>query len=401
MTNELPQWAIENKKWSASGIQSSAKFALYVSWGFTIFWNLISFSPFLSDKNVLAEFDRNPAVALVFLFPLIGIGMFVYSISVTRQWRRFGPTPLMLDPFPGSIGGHIGGYIDTRLAYDKDHRCEVSVSCRKSYISGSGKNRSRKESVKWQSEGFCHVERGRYGSRFNFRFAIPEDLPESEEQNSGTYILWKVSLHVALDGPDLEREFEIPVFRTGASSSIASSSENHPLTQDAVEEGIYSIAQITTLDNGVEAYFPALQRPSFGVSTLLFGAIFAGAGLFAGHMGAPVIFPILFTAIGVAIFLAGVFYLAKALQAQVTPSGVRARRFLFGYPVTTRELSKDQIKSIDIKDGASMQVGNKTTILYKVIAKDFNDKKVVLGERLNKRAEAERLIDMYKTYLGL
>lgn len=48
-----------------------------------------------------------------------------------------------------------------------------------------------------------------------------------------------------------------------------------------------------------------------------------------------------------------------------------------------------------------MQVGNKTTILYKVIAKDFNDKKVVLGERLNKRAEAERLIDMYKTYLGL
>ena len=397
----MPQWAIENKNWNASGIKSSAKLALYVSWGFTIVWNLISFTPFLAEKSILNEFDRNPSVALIFLFPLVGIGMFAYSIKITRQWRRFGPTPLVLDPYPGSIGGQLGGYIDTRLAYDKDLRCEVNVSCRKSYISGSGKNRSRKESVKWQSEGFCHVERGRYGSRFNFRFDIPEDLPESQEKSSSTYFLWKASIHVSIDGPDFEREFEIPVFKTHENSSIATSSENHPLTHDIAENGINSIAHITAIPNGVEAYFPALQRPSVGIATLMFGVIFGGAGLFAGHLGAPMTFPVVFTPIGLGILLAGVFYLAKALQTQVTSNGVRARRFLFGYPVTTREISKDQIKTIEIKDGASMQTGNKTTIIYKVVAKDQNDKKVVLGERLNKRAEAERLLDMYNTYLGL
>ena len=35
----------------------------------------------------------------------------------TPEWRRFGAAPALLDPFPGAIGGNVGGVIDVNFPY--------------------------------------------------------------------------------------------------------------------------------------------------------------------------------------------------------------------------------------------------------------------------------------------
>ena len=398
----MQTWWKEKKEWKTNSIKSSAKSAVYFFWGFTIFWNLISYTPFLSEKSIFAEMSRKPEVAMVFLFPLIGLILLGLSIRATQQWRRFGQTPLEMDPFPGCIGGQVGGQISINLPYSKQHKFSVSLSCRKSYITGSGKNRRRTEKVVWQTEGVCHHERGPKGTRLSFRFDVPSDQPETEPNNQKTYILWKVNVSAELKGVDFEREYTIPVFKSEAPvlSSLKEGTEQHPLTQSQAEDGVYSIAQFQAVDGGVEAYFPALQRPVPGISLSLFGAIFTAAGWFAGYMGAPAMFPIVFCTVGLGIFFGGIFYLAKSLQVRVNSSGLTARRFLFGYPLTTRVIDADVIKSIDIVQGSTMQHGNKTTVIYQVVAKSHAGKKAKVAERLTSRAEAERIKEMYEMYLG-
>lgn len=398
----MQTWWKEKKEWKTNSIKSSAKSAVYFFWGFTIFWNLISYTPFLSEKSIFAEMSRKPEVAMVFLFPLVGLILLGLSIRATRRWRRFGHTPLEMDPFPGCIGGQVGGQISINLPYSKQHKFPVSLSCRKSYITGSGKNRRRTEKVMWQTEGVCHHERGPQGTRLSFRFDVPDGQPETEPDNQKTYILWKVHVSAELQGADFEREYTIPVLKsdTPVLSSLKEGTEQHPLTQSQAEDRIYSVAQFQVVDSGVEAYFPAMQRPAAGISLSLFGAIFTAAGWFAGYMGAPAIFPIVFCTVGLGIFFGGIFYLAKSLQVRVSDKGVTARRFLFGYPITTRTIDADVIKSFDIVQGSTMQHGNKTTVIYQVVAKSHAGRNAKVAERLTSRAEAERVKEMYEMYLG-
>ena len=46
-----------------------------------------------------------------------------------------------------------------------------------------------------------------------------------------------------------------------------------------------------------------------------------------------------------------------------------------------------------------MQMGNKHIVYYKVLAEGEGKRKVVLGERLEGREEAELLLETYRAYL--
>ena len=47
----------------------------------------------------------------------MGLGLLVWAVRQTLAWRCFGMTLLELDPFPGAIGGDIGGLLELRLPY--------------------------------------------------------------------------------------------------------------------------------------------------------------------------------------------------------------------------------------------------------------------------------------------
>jgi len=398
---ESKPW-LREKKWAENRIVSGAKIQHYFLWGFAIVWIALT-SPILFDfDEIWSKTQREPVTAIVFLFPLVGVGLLVAAFRSTQNWLKFGRTPLVLDPYPGALGGHVGGTIETAIAFDLEMIGSVTLQCLHSYVSGSGKNRSRKESVKWQSDGVCHVQRGLKGADFSFRFDVPDDLPITDIEKGSRYHLWRVTVHSELEGADFSRSYEIPVFKTGESSvALQEGTEDHHATVDAAMAGVESIANIKTIPGGLQAYFPAFQRPGMGVFTIVFGLIFAGAGIGAGYGDAPLIFPVVFTLVGGLIALFGIYYLGKSLFISVTNEGVKSRRFLFGYPLSSKQISASQVAQLKIKEGATMSSGNKTTVFYQLVAESKDGKKLQLAERLTSRAEVELLKESFEAYLSL
>jgi hypothetical protein len=391
----------QRKAWAANEIASEGRKGQWALWAFAALWNLLTLPLLWQIGDIWRQAQREPVTALAFLFPLVGLGLIVAAARMTMNQRHFGPVPLLLDPFPGSLGGQVGGTIDTRIPFDPDGRFTISLSCVRSYMSGSGKNRSRSESVVWQGQGVCHTESDGQGTRIRFRFDVPGDLPPSDVERGNSYHLWRASIEATLDGPDFVRRYDIPVFATGAqASSIAHGTESHVATEDHAMAGVEEIADIRPVAGGIEARFPAMRRPLSDAMFVVFGLIFLAAGIGAGYGGASMFLAVVVSLVALPLAVAGIFGLGKSLLVGVGRDGVRARRFLFGYPLWTRRLERAQLRGLRLDKGGTLQMGNKHIVYYKVLAEGEGKRKVVLGERLEGRAEAELLLETYRAYLG-
>lgn len=72
-------------------------------WAFTLLWNPLS-APVLFFVPGEVAAGNLPALAGV-PFPAVGVYLPLLAWRRSREWRRYGPTPLTLDPYPGAIGG--------------------------------------------------------------------------------------------------------------------------------------------------------------------------------------------------------------------------------------------------------------------------------------------------------
>lgn len=231
--------------WQTATIRSSSKTSMYGAWVFAVFWNAISAPiPFLAYGEIVER--HNYVVLIGLLFPLVGIGLLVWALRRTLEWRRFGPAPVTLDPFPGSIGGHVGGSIDLRLPFDPTAKFRVTLTNLHSAVSGSSKDRSRSEKALWQDGTLAHVESCGLGTRLVFRFDVPEGLGESDTEHDDSYKLWRLSLEAELPGTDLDRSYEIPVYATARRSNLLSEravaesrDAQHAIDVDAVRERMH------------------------------------------------------------------------------------------------------------------------------------------------------------------
>jgi hypothetical protein len=392
---------LEKKSWRENRILSGARYGHWALLAFALVWNGLTLPMFLNAEEFWGRIDKEPMILLALLFPLVGLGLLAAVAWALLGWRKFGPTPLVLDPFPGSIGGHVGGWVDTRIPFSAAQRFDVKLACMRSSVTGSGKNRKRSESVHWQTDGACHSERSGTGTQLFFRFTVPDGLPAAGLPRTGTYYLWRLSVACELEGPDFSRSYDIPVFATAQQSSLHRGTETHAATQDLAMEGLESIAEFRPVPGGIEALFPALQRPGRGIAALLFGGLFAGIGIGVGYAkDGGVVIPVVFFLVGTLILGYGIWYLAKSLLVGVTSEGLRCRRFLFGYPMKTRQLARADFSRFEIDRTASSSSGNKTTVYYQLHARGRDGVSLPVGERLTGRAEAELLKDTFETYLG-
>ena len=183
------------------GIRSNNRRGLWLMWLFTAAWtaitSLVLYQVFFQEQN----FETTHRVmALVFL--VSSAGLLASCAYASWTMLRFGRT---------SIGGQVGGSLDIHYSFPQNQLFSVALSCVKSRVSGSGKNRRRSESVTWQTDGGCSVERIPGGARLSFRFDVPPGLPATSPVRAGDYFLWRVSISADLDGPDFGRSFDIPV----------------------------------------------------------------------------------------------------------------------------------------------------------------------------------------------
>jgi len=162
---------------------------------------------------------------------LPGLHALVHAVRETLRWRRFGSTTLELDPFPGSLGGHVGGTVQIPLGrgglspalidvtegrtQGREGRFRVIVSCIHTRVSRSStrSGQTRWDTVVWSEELEPALSRSAQGLACAFAVAVPEDLPPTEPA-SPSYHHWAVRVVGELPGEDFDQTFEVPVLAT-------------------------------------------------------------------------------------------------------------------------------------------------------------------------------------------
>ena len=403
----LPEYAASpwllNDAWQTASIRSSSKNAMYGAWAFAGIWSLISAPlPFLLYEEVL---EKENYIALVgLLFPLVGIGLIVWAIRRTLEWRRFGPAPVTLDPFPGSIGGHVGGTIDLNMPFDSQARYPITLNNLHHYYSGSGKNRSRKEKAVWQDKLVAHAEPGGKGTRLTFRFDIPSDLVESDTEHDDSYHSWRLNLSAELDGADLDRDYDIPVYATAMQSRHLSDRivSKARAEQDKIDnEAVSEIVNMQFDAGGKRMLFPMFRYFGPAIGGLIVGSIFVGAGWWLVVEEGEKIFGSLFGGLGGLIVLFCTYLMLNSLEVSSDGIGIRTVRRLLGIPISRKQMSPGSFARFEKKSTMQTQSGGKHIIYYSIYAIDRQGNKMIVGEGFKGDSEANAAIRLIAREFGL
>ncbi len=416
------------KGWTSSTIPSNARKTVLSSWVFAIIWNAIS-SPLLF---LLPEewFKGNYAALFGLMFPLIGLFLLYRAIRTSLEYRRFGRVLLEMDPYPGAIGGHVGGRIHVsrlthKLASATSARLTVRLECVYSYMSGSGKDRSRRENIKWAEEGHPRLQGSMRGVDLTFRFDIPDGLPEADVEQSDAYHFWRLTLKADVQGLDLNRQYNIPVFNTGAISRFI----QHDVSAQVLKRREQASEAAKTSIAGGNFDIPGLSRamrlnqrgdeinlefPMFRNKVLTaFAGFFAGAFGFASFMMISsaiegggfgiliVLFSIPFLLVAIVAGLATIYLAFNKLNVRIKSGSVSVIRRLLFIPVYSRLLETSDISHLSTKRSGSTGQGVDKILHFKLLAHDRSGKSVTIAEDLDGEDVAAHFRDYIAQRLNL
>jgi Protein of unknown function (DUF3592) len=388
-----------HKDWASPVLRSDARKRFYVAWLFALFWNLMSAPVLFAIPGEWAK--GNHAILLAALFPLVGVGLIVWGIRSTQRWLRIGATPLTMDPYPGSIGGQVGGTIATNLPFQSGQRFPLVLSCVYSYMSGSGKSRKCRERVEWSAEGYADVEPAGRGTRLSFRFDVPPALPTSELSDE-RYHFWRLNLRSEGGEVNLDRNFELPVFATAQNSAqLQVDSTAHPLAREEQDQHIDQVMSMEQTSDGLALEFPVGRNGALNGGMAAFGAFFFAAGVFAGNMGAPLPMAAIFCLLGGGIALGGLYGLLNRLEVRLSQESIHTRRSLLGVVVRKTATACSEVRQLRIHRTGSTTSGNTQRVYFAVRAHRRDGKQITIAESLVGQGAADQVAEALAFYSGL
>ena len=275
-------------------------------------------------------------------FTLLGLLVFFVAVRESFRWRRFGRLEMTLDPLPGSIGGHVGGSFELPIHQAAASDCRVMLMCIRDRLVKTKDGSSRNESVEWAKETLPDVGRSGSGVRLRYTFEVPEGLPPSGEP-SDDYHKWVIRVKADLPGADLDQVFEVPALLVDPPLEAQEPALSEA-TAAEVPDLSPRVVRVHRGRGGLTLYFPAGRGGLGGLMLLIFGAVFAGAGVFAfatttdigadGVIGGVTVafggfFLLVFGGFGALMMLLGLYTLLNSLVVEIRNGKVTARRSFF------------------------------------------------------------------------
>jgi len=378
--------------WASGRIVDSSRATRFTAWVFAAIWNLISLpGAFLGVRSAIQE--GNHLALLALLFPLVGIGLFVWAVRSTLRYRKYGVSRLELSTIPGVVGRTLAGMVRAPARMQPHDGFEVTLSCVRRVTTG-GEDKSTSESILWQDERRVMGEPTRTAAAMEthipIAFRLPADAAACDDTDSNNRVLWRLRLMAEVPGVDYESHFEVPVFRTSASDQPLAAEEDR-ITQDPLAGAGYqqpadSRIVVTTNRRGTEVLFPAARNPGAATSLSFFLMIWLGFIALQVHLRAPLLFPIITGIFGLLI-LVGVLDLW--LQVSRVSVGAGTLTWATGYISSGRERTSPASEIADVIASIGMQAG--TTVYYDVVVARKNGKKIRVGRSVRDKREAEWL----------
>jgi len=399
------------KGWEKPVIRSQVRSDLFMHWSFAILFNAVSW-PVMFSALPDELHNGNYMALFILLFPLVAMFLLYKAVLSTLQYHRFGKVLFEMDPYPGAIGGHVGGKVRvTQLAYNTasapSSQLSVRLECVYSYMSDSGKNRSRKETIKWAEEGQPRVESAGKGVVLAFRFDVPDTLPEADIKQKDAYHYWRLTVKAVIQGVDLYRQYNIPVFKTGEESRyirhdisaqvVEHKAQHSEATRNSIALGDFDLPGLSrSMRTSTQGDDLMMVFPMFRNKTLTFlVSIFAGGFGFVSYSMIEMaveqggwglmmaLFSLPFFLVALIASIAMIYLLFNNLRVDITSGTVTVLRRLLFIPILQRQLNVSDISHLSVKRSGSTGQGVDKIEHYKLQLHDKSGKSLTLAEDLD------------------
>ncbi|MEE9411516.1 MAG: hypothetical protein V3V22_00545 [Methylococcales bacterium] len=390
---------LANPKWQTNTIDSDAGSEYKYSWLFAIIWNAITWAAIVfGGETILRVFDENPVFCFFALFPVIGVWVVYRAIAQTLAWNKFGKTPLVMDPFPGHLGGSVGGYVDVPVPYDLTHQVKISLSCLHHYRRKNNGDNNKTVDAVWQDSIIIRPEPAINKTRIRFTFSPTAELPESQPDGVDTYV-WEVHIYFPLPGHDFDRKFVIPVIRA-TEQEIALASRSTTISLEHVSRVVKPtktrIPKITRSGNSTSFHYPLFRNKGLGIGLIIVGlllGVFSWSMQQQGSDFMPITALLMFGVVALvtaALSLFGLYTLLHGISADVSPAGIEIKHKLLGFNFGDK-IDAASIADIVTYKSGSTSGGKLLRVWYrlKVIEKDGQESSV--GDSLEGSSYADNI----------
>lgn len=336
------------------------------------------------------------------LFAIVGAAIIYSAFKINRAYRRFGPTPLFLDPVLPGVGGQLGGRFSITLP-DNGHlggtvpQLQARLICTRKRKSGKSTSRS----IKWHEQAPVYVKETTNGIRGTFLFDVPISCTPSKEWSGGSSIEWCVTVEgeFSTTGPGkFERTWSVTVEDIAAQASTDLNIPNSFLqkaklkTDDRIKASALTQVPVTEDPQYISVHSKAGRHMGGKILGVLFGSAFAGVGVFTvlqswwpGY---------LFLLIGSLIAILSIYSMGKSIVVKIDKNARKlyTRVSWCGFACSHQwgdVIDPGQFKA---RKTSTTSSHNRVTEYYAVEFKS-DDKKITIADGMEGRKEAQVLID--------
>ncbi|HEY3393418.1 MAG TPA: DUF3592 domain-containing protein [Lacipirellulaceae bacterium] len=374
-----------------------AEMAVPVLGAVAFVWNLASLPLLWKLPGILRAAD-SAWVWSTLAFPAVG-ALLVFALA--HPWRRrqkFGESVLQLASTPGVVGGQLAGVVRIARIVPPASGFRVKLSCIERVRQGD----DTRENVLWQDERSVTQpmrDRGGEGAAVPVLFAIPFESQETSRPKSNGDIRWHLELTAKMSGVDYKSRFDVPVFKTADSRSDFKLDESLAADFSAAppRDFLFSEAGIVKepLPRGVRLVFPAARNLGAAAGMTAFLAIWTGAIWLMLHLGAPIIFPILFGLIELLVVWAVLDLWFYRSVVEADRNGLRSRGGLFGIG-SLRHYAANEIKEFRAEE----QMSSGSHVWKNVVVVPRKGKRRTLAKGISSKLALEAVIDELKAAIG-
>jgi hypothetical protein len=414
VTNPRSPW-LWRKDWAASRAESKNRNQAFGLWAAAIFANAIVLTLAFTSLPQLWR-TSDPRIFLVLAFCAVGAILAGAAIRASIRRERFGQTYFEFASLPFSPGRTLKGMIHLRFNTDARHGIDLSLSCVRQVVTGSGKNRSTLQSVLWQADKNVPRELlmpGPMGdAAIPVEFSIPSDAYESNHDDLNDQVLWLLHAQADVPGVNYTDDFEVPVFRLTPSS--ASAAEPTPVFMSDAETATAppafqsdptdvpapqnpKVAFTIGMDGSAEFYFRAFRNPSRVLTLIFFTAVWTGIVYFLAHSKAPMFFTVVFGLANLFLIYGLIYFTLVSFRIQAGNGKIVLRRSLLGIGAA-REYPYSEITEI-LPVTSAQQPGTKASYSLRLLTRD--GRKVKLVDMIDDRQEARWVAAQLEKFAGL
>ncbi|MDH5327580.1 MAG: hypothetical protein OEZ68_01570 [Gammaproteobacteria bacterium] len=362
------------------------------SWSYvamSLIWNVFSFPFFYLMIYRHYQGGWDPVLLLAF-FPLVGLLLAWFSVMQVAHWRQLKNPMLKLNPFPGSLGGDFGGNVYLPVDYAANHQFTLKLQCLR--------NEGDTTTVLWEERGMVVAEAGDTGSMIRFRFAIPDNLPESSDQDQ-----WKLTLSCDLPGLKLQCHYTVPVYLTPEMFHTTGVVRYTPakLNRATIPQ---SVVEMSQLKNARRLYYPGSRNLKLGLALLFSAALLFGLTAF------PSVLAVLNTSLGYgeqklmyllvspALLLTAfaIYALGNSLEIFFTFDKIISIRRVLGIPFVRSIQVQDICALISKSQNRSRSKGQ----TFSLQAQTTDGHNIVLGDGIHGQRIAKRIKQLIRETLN-